>query len=35
MQTDLTNAELKMLSQSSANSKGVGLQGLVVSDPPT
>jgi len=34
-QTDLNNAELNMLSQSSANSNGVGLLSLVVSDPPT
>ena len=34
-QTDLNNAELNMLSQSSANSNGVSTLGLVVSDPPT
>jgi hypothetical protein len=34
-QTDLAIAELNMLSQSSANSNGVGLLNLVVSDPPT
>ncbi|MBL9183014.1 MAG: hypothetical protein JNN17_12810 [Verrucomicrobiaceae bacterium] len=34
-QTDLNNAELNMLSQSSANSNGVSTLNLVVSDPPT
>jgi len=34
-QTDLNNAELNMLSQSSANSNGVNTLSLVVSDPPT
>ncbi|MFO1439772.1 MAG: hypothetical protein U1F81_15730 [Verrucomicrobiaceae bacterium] len=34
-QSDLNNAELNMLSQSSANSNGVSLLSLVVSDPPT
>ena len=34
-QTDLNNAEQNMLSQSSANSNGVGTLAIAISDPPT
>ncbi len=34
-QTDLNNAELNMLGQSSANSNGVSTLAIAISDPPT